>query len=115
MKLPGAKQASVRPGKVTEYLLSASHPNGRHKAHFFRAFGFSVDAWQVLEHALLQHAKEHYVFKADPSPFGVRYVIDGKLCSPDGRNPKVRTVWFIESGETIPYFVTAYPIEEKQE
>jgi hypothetical protein len=114
MKLPSVEQAAVKREKVTDYLLSASHPNGRHKARFFAAFGFSAAAWEVLANALLHHAVEHDVTKVESSPFGARYVVDGKLFSPDGRNPMVRTVWFVESGDTTPYFVTAYPLEEKQ-
>jgi hypothetical protein len=39
----------------------------------------------------------------------MRYIIDGILITPDGRNPMVRSVWFIETGEITPRFVTAYP------
>ncbi len=46
--------------------------------------------------------------------FDTRYVIDGKFFSPDNRNPMVRTVWFVESRDAAPYFVTARPLEEKQ-
>ena len=106
------EQAIVAPGKVTGYLLSATHPNGRHKARFFTSFGFAVDAWQQLEQALIQQACDHEVTKSEPSPFGMRYVIEGKIVSPDGRNPSIRSIWFIESNEAAPYFVTAYPLRE---
>jgi hypothetical protein len=33
------------------------------------------------------------------------------LVALDGRNPLVRAVWFIETGEAIPRLVTAYPLE----
>lgn len=114
MKLPSVEQAAVKREKITDYLLSDSHPNGRHKARFFAAFGFSMAAWQELANALLRQAMEHDVAKAESSPFGTRYVIDGKLFSPDNRNPMVRTMWFVESSDATPYFVTAYPLEEKQ-
>ena len=42
------------------------------------------------------------------SSFGVKYVIDGPLQTPDGRNPSVRAIWFVETGEKQPRFVTAY-------
>ncbi|MFZ5595209.1 MAG: DUF6883 domain-containing protein [Pseudomonadota bacterium] len=74
MKLPNLEQAIVKPEKITGYLLSATHPNGRHKARFFTSFGFSIDAWQQLAQALIQHAVDHKVTKPEPSPFGMRYV-----------------------------------------
>ena len=30
---------------------------------------------------------------------------------PDGREPAVRSVWFIEAGGEVPRLVTAYPLE----
>ena len=41
---------------------------------------------------------------------GTAYVVEGKLESPDGRNPGVRSVWFVDTGSQIPRLVTAYPI-----
>jgi hypothetical protein len=43
VKLPNADQARVEREKITEYLLSTSHPDGRSKAEFFSRFGFRVD------------------------------------------------------------------------
>ena len=51
------------------------------------------------------------VVKEESSPFGVRYVIEGAMAAPDGREPGVRTVWFIDRGKDIPRFVTAYPLK----
>jgi len=113
MKMPYCESAVVKPEKITDYLLSAAHPNGRHKAKFFMGFGFSTAIWQQLANALAQHAIEHEATNVEPSPFGMRYVIEGKIISPDRRNPFIRAVWFIETGGKIPYFVTAYPLEGK--
>lgn len=41
MKLPNLGNASVPEAKITRYLLSMTHPYGRHKANFFQRFGFS--------------------------------------------------------------------------
>ena len=95
------------------YLLSEAHPNGRHKARFFTRVGFSLNNWQQLSRALVKHAEEHEVAGVEPSPFGLRYIIEGNIASPDMRNPRIRSVWFIETESVIPYFVTAYPLEGK--
>lgn len=113
MKLPHFEQAVVPQAKITGYLLSTSHPDGRSKANFFSRFGFTVAAWEVLAEALRRHAADHEVTKIDPSPFGTRYVIEGIISAPDGRQPLIRVVWFIETGEEIPRLATAYPLQRR--
>ena len=110
MKLPNRFAIEVSQRKIEGYLLSSSHPAGRSKAAFFRRCGFSRSDWTTLATALRRHADEHEVAKAEATSFGVRYIIDGPLSSPDGRLPLVRSVWFIEQDEPIPRFVTAYPL-----
>lgn len=110
MKLPNGPSAVIPREKVRDYLLCATHPHGRSKAAFFTRFGFSAGSWDVLAMALLRHAADHVVAKTEASPFGTRYVVEGILTTPDARTPEVRSVWFIETGEQIPRFVTAYPV-----
>ena len=112
VKLPNCQNAVVGERKLVGYLLSPSHPYGRHKATFFRSFGFSADAPEGLTQALIKHAAEHDVAKIEDSPFGLRYIVEGALAAPDGRKPHVRVVWFIETDEDVPKFVTAYPLEQ---
>ena len=113
MKLPNSENAVAPKPKITDYLLSFTHRDGRSKAQFFTRFGFSVENWEMLANALLRHAKENDVAEIEPSPFGTRYVIDGIIQSPDGRRPAIRSIWFIESGEQIPHLVSAYPLKGK--
>ena len=110
MKLPNADQAVVPLAKIVRYLLSFEHRDGHAKAAFFTRFGFTADSWKVLAEALLSHARDHDLTKTEDSPYGTRYVIEGFLKTPDGREPDVRSVWFIDSNEQIPRFVTAYPL-----
>lgn len=112
MKLPNLDRAVVRAEKISNYLLSAAHPIGRHKARFFGLFGFSRAAPEALIQALIAHAKSNDALAVERTAFGTRYTIDGALNSPDGRNPRLRVIWFIESGGDIPNFVTAYPLPE---
>jgi hypothetical protein len=111
MKLPNLERAFVRPEKITRYLLSEDHPVGRHKARFFLGFRFSLSSWQRLETALLQHASQYEVAQVETTPFSVSYAIDGPLLTPDRRNPQVKTVWFMETGQNAPYFITAHPLK----
>ncbi|MBI5194446.1 MAG: hypothetical protein HZA08_13555 [Nitrospirae bacterium] len=110
MKLPNYENAVVPQPKITEYLLSFKHRNGRGKAQFFTRFGFSIDCWEAFAKALLEHAYNYDVTKVVKSLFGTRYVIEGLLNTPDKRNPAICLVWFIENDESIPRLVTAYLI-----
>ena len=110
MKLPYAARARVERDKIVEYLLSVSHPDGRSKARFFARFGFSLGKWRAFERALKKHGKTHDVSASVESLHGTRYSIDGPLETPDGRNPKVRTVWVLAKRSKSPRLVTAYPI-----
>src|SRR5262245_61139016 len=112
MKLPDVENAVVPEKKIKGYLLCATHRDGQHKAAFFTAFGFTDEHWEELAARLLKHACDHEVAKTEDSPFGKRYVIEGIMEAPDGRNIMIRSVWFIDTGESTPRFVTAYPIKE---
>jgi hypothetical protein len=45
MRLLHRQRAVIPEAKIGEYLLSTSHPYGRHKAAFFQRFGFSTESW----------------------------------------------------------------------
>ena len=111
MKLPNYQLAVVPQKKITEYLLSVTHPDGKSKAKFFLRFGFSVDSWEIMADALRCHAANNKLAKIEESPFGTRYVVEGEFSGADGRTPLVRSIWFIEMGEEIPRLVSAYPLE----
>lgn len=109
MRLPNADQANVHREKITEYLLSTDHPDGRSKARFFTKFGFSLVNWEILAEALRKHAIDYPIVKAVESDFGTRYTVEGELETPDGRRPRVRTVWIPGRGSESPRLITAYP------
>lgn len=113
MKLPNCEHAVIPRAKVVDYLLSDTHRDGQHKAGFFKRFGFAVAEWERLAQALREHAAAYDVTRVEPSPYGQRYIIEGIIRSPDMRNPLIRTVWFGETGEDTPRFVTAYPLRRE--
>jgi len=114
MKLPKHEKAIISQSKVVGYLLSDSHRDGRSKAAFFRKYGFSTDSWKELAEALRHHLANNEVTKIEDSPFGTRYVVEGELTAPNGRVLSIRSVWFVATSESIPWFVTAYPLKRKQ-
>ena len=99
MKLPNPHLAIVEREKVTEYLLNPAHRFGASKAAFFGGFGFRLDDWETLARALRQHAQQHEVSTERETGFGPRYEVDGSLTTPDGRAPRVRTVWQLDHGD----------------
>ncbi len=114
MKLPNASQALVEREKIVDYLLSPTHRYGASKAQFFRAFGFRIEEWEGLAVALRDHAQTYEVVRTRETGHGPRFEVAGELRCPDGRRPRVRTVWQLDKGEVAPRLITAYPLEEKQ-
>lgn len=98
----------VTKEKVVDYLLSVTHEVGSSKAAFFRRFGFAPDNWEEMAEALAIHAASNEVSITVSNEYGIRYIIYGELKTPDGRNPDITSVWFVEDDE-IPRLVTAYP------
>ena len=109
MRLPNASQACVERSKILAYLLNDDHPDGASKAFFFRKVGFRRGRWEQFAEALRNHALHHEVQHKTESDHGIRYVIEGPLQTPDGRNPVVRTIWIVEDEIALPRLVTAYP------
>ena len=110
MNLPDTQSLRVEQRKITEYLLCPSHMQGCGKAEFFQRFGFRADHWQVLAQALRVHGQAHPVVKVVESAHGVRYTVDGVLDCPDGRKPRVRTIWIADPKGAPPRLVTAHPV-----
>ena len=67
MKLTNSEKAVLPERKITAYLLSSTHPDGRGKEKFFTAFGFSVEHWETLKDALLRHIVDNEVAKIEDS------------------------------------------------
>ena len=112
MKLPRARRARVDEGKVVGYLLSTDYPDGPSKAAFFGSFGFSAARWELFADALRDHGTNGEVTSITASDYGTRHSVDGVIETPDGRNPRVRTVCLVaENGE--PRLITAHPLRRR--
>ena len=112
MKLPNAHLAVVDQDKITGYLLNPAHPDNGGKAPFFLALGFRLDDWHPLAVALRKLAGTTPVTKKMESTHGLKYILDGKIETPSGRSPTVRTIWIVDRGAETPRLVTAYPSED---
>jgi hypothetical protein len=112
VRLPNVQFAVVEAEKVVDYLLNPAHPDNSGKALFFLGLGFRRDEWRSLAAAFQKEAEGHLVAKSMASPHGRKYIIDGRIETPSGRTPLVRTVWIVDRGFDTPRLVTAYPQEE---
>jgi len=110
MNLPNADLAIVEREKIADYLLNPAHRFGASKARFFAQFGVRLETWEVLATALREHGQRHDVSRTKEMGFGPRYEVEGELTAPDGRRPRVRTVWQVDHGEIAPRLITAYPV-----
>ena len=107
MKLPNGHLAYIPPKKLTDYLLSADHPDGRHKAVLFERFGFGE---AELRQTLLNLAASQEVVSMTEGPHGTSFVIAHLVSTP--KEPErlipLKSIWFIDRGGSRSRLVTAY-------
>ena len=77
MKLPNRENAYISPEKLTDYLLSETHPVGKSKAKFLRSVGFNESNVDVLEQSLILIAQSNEVIDTTKTSHGTKYVVDG--------------------------------------
>ncbi len=115
MKLPNGEQASVPQEKLSDYLLSPTHPVGRSKAVYFRSLGYDDTNTPQFIEALLGIAKGNDVRDTIQTEYGIKYTVLGELTTPTKQTAQIITVWIVDKGQTAPRFVTAYPFDEEEE
>lgn len=108
MKMPNYVDAVVPIEKVTDYLLSSSHPRGSMKAKWFALLGYSDEKPNELAESLLALAKLE-VLNSEENNFGTKYVIAGNITGPNGRSADITTIWMMTTGSSLPKLITAYP------
>nr|WP_286158899.1 DUF6883 domain-containing protein [Methylobacterium sp. Leaf456] len=90
-------------------MLDIDHPVGGAKAKFFLGFGFSPAESEAFASALAAHPWLNAQGRLITPPIGLpRLTFEGPLMAPDGRSPRVRTVWELTPDDTA-RFLTAYP------
>lgn len=109
MKLPNSEKAYVSEQKLTEYLLFETYAVGKSKAKYFRAIGYDRTNSDQLREALINIAKSYEIDQKVETDFGIKYIVDGQLVTPNGNTVRIRTILVVESADDPPRFVTAYP------
>ena len=112
VKLPGSHLAVVEKEKILDYILNETHPDNGGKAAFFFEIGFTRDDWQNMLIALQRLALTAKVSGKIDSQHGIKYILDGRITSPSGKKPVVRSIWIVDRDQSTPRLVTVYPHEE---
>lgn len=110
MRLPNYNKATILKEKLKNYVLSETHSTGKFKAKFFRRIGFNETNIDSFVKALRKIAKSEEIKEEIIFEYGTKYILDGRIDSPIGKNVMVRTIWIIEEGQKSPRFVTVYPV-----
>jgi len=110
MRLSDYYKLEIAQEKILDYLLNITHPDGRTKALFFIRFGFSLEAWRLLSECLKEMFYSYDVKYTQVTQFGIKYILEGIINTPDKRNPLIGSIWFVEKNDIIAKLVTAYPL-----
>jgi hypothetical protein len=94
----------LEPRKVRDYLLSLTHPVGRHKAAFFLKLGFDREGSGLPDRCPRDHPRNGEATQLEASRYGRKFQVVGEI-----GGERVVTVWIILDGEKSPRLITAYP------
>jgi|688.fasta_scaffold235860_2 hypothetical protein len=108
-KLPNYEKASIPDGKITKYLLNIDHKKGKSKAKFFLNSGFTLEQWHKFAEVLCLHPVTNDIVDIEKTNFGMKYVVECNIVTPNGCSPCIRSVWIIKFDSITPLLVTAYP------
>jgi hypothetical protein len=92
MNLPNAHLAVVEEEMVCCYLLNPAHPDNGGETEFFVARGFQIEHWGALATALRELVGSSPVAKSMASAHGAKRILDGRIGTPSGKKPWVRTL-----------------------
>lgn len=107
-RIPQPHALIVEESKIVAYLLNPQHKEGASKAKFFCNRGFTAGEWQKLAGALRTHGATREVTATEQTAFGLKYIVECAIATPDKSDPCVLTVW-IQKGKLPPRLVTAHP------
>lgn len=109
LRLPRAGEAVVSPEKLRDYVLSPTHPIGRHKARvFMSALGIGQDDWRYLREQILELVDGAPVVTLSAQhPFGTIYSVVLVIEGLNGASHQVMTGWIVEEDEP-PRLTSAY-------
>ena len=115
MRLPNPDKIIIPKEKLTDYLLSVTHPIGKSKAQFLGFLGFDESKADLIEKEIRGVAEMNDIIEEKSTNFGMKYIINGRINAPNGDIVEIKTVWILETGKERPRFVTLYPVKYRKE
>jgi hypothetical protein len=97
LKLPNYENAVISETKITGYLLSTKHRDGRSKAEFFTRLGFSSDEWVEL----MAKELESVVLATDLPEYGLKQGDIGTIVLVHGDGKGYEVEFMTLDGETV--------------
>lgn len=111
MLLPRGPDATIAIEKLTRYVLSPTHDDGKHKARVLRAeLGLGLEHVDVLRTALLEAAVTGDAVEVITDQYGTRYAVDFVLRF-QGRSTLLRSGWIIREPGGSPALATVFVVE----
>jgi hypothetical protein len=108
LRLPRGDEAIVDPRKLTDYVLSPTHPRGRHKARVFEsALRLAQKDADLLRTALLEAAAAHDAVPMVRDVYGQRYQIEFEFRFAD-RSATIVSAWLHSSDDEPPRLLTLF-------
>lgn len=108
-RLPRHESALIPTPKLRDYLLDLEHPVGRHKALYLARLGFSRRGWSALEAEIRSLIAREPAWAFPVGPHGQKLRVRGTIRGPWRHSGSLVTFWILETPESVPRFVTAYP------
>lgn len=100
----------IEPGKLENYLLSQTHPKGKHKARLWKSvFGLERGDGGVLEQLIRNQLEQGVPDEKAGSVVRRWEIVIPRFRGPDGNEHPVKTAWALESDNDHPHLTTAFP------
>ncbi len=114
MKLPNGEYAVVQRRKSSITCLTWNIATAQARHDFSRSSGSAPKRGRNWPLPCEKHGCQNEVSKTVETGFGPLFEVEGDLTAPDGRRPRVCSVWQLDQGETLPRLITAYPLEANE-
>lgn len=101
----------IARAKLDGYLLSTSHPQGRHKARLWHSvFGLTRGDGYILEKLIREQVHQAKPIEKKPTKVRRWELVIPRFRGPNDREGPVLTAWALEPGKDRPHLTTAYPL-----
>jgi hypothetical protein len=101
----------IAPEKLENYLLSPTHPLGRHKARLWKSvFGLELGDCSVLERLIREQLGQGTPERKAGGGVARRWeIVIPRFRGPNGNEHPVLTAWALEPGADHPHLTPAFP------